>query len=123
METIAPTPPAAPLKPRERRRTNRLRPRKPLNLRTSAKVALQVLDISASGLLVEHATPFMPGSVCELELRISTTAIRLLVQVVRCVVTKDSRAHRPGILYRTAFQFMDAPSPTLFALLKELAQG
>ncbi|MEK7204022.1 MAG: hypothetical protein AAB254_00815, partial [candidate division NC10 bacterium] len=72
------------------------------------------------GLLIEHGTPFKPGSVCEVELGRSGQTIRLRGEVVRTFATNSSGSH-PGIRYRTAVQFLETP-PGIFDLLPELSE-
>jgi hypothetical protein len=83
-------------------------------------VPLQALDISATGLLVEHVRPFTPGSICEVELWRSGMGIRLRAEVVRSVVSGGGKGSHTGIRYRTAVHFLDAPQG-IFKLVPELS--
>jgi hypothetical protein len=108
---------------RERRRSKRVRPDKPLEISLSQNASLQALDISATGLLVEHVAPFKSGSIYEVELRRSDRTVRLRAEVVRSVVAGGSNLGRAGIRYRTAFHFVETVPPDLFALVPELSEA
>jgi len=113
--------PGAPAKPgRERRRAKRIRPKEDLKVRLCQIAPLETVDISAIGLLIEHGTPFKPGSVCEVELGRSGHTVRLRGEVVRTFVANDGGRH-PGIRYRTAVQFLETPKG-IFDLLPELSE-
>ena len=104
----------------ERRRAKRVRPREPLGVRLGHIAPLEALEVSAIGLLVEHATAFRPGAVCDLELWRSDQTIRLRGEVVRSFVSggggSDTR-----IRYCAAVQFLETPQ-TIFALVPELSE-
>lgn len=112
--------PTVPVARRERRRASRVQPKDPLEVHLPGNPPLKALDISAIGLLVEHASPCKPGSMYELELLRSGRRIRLRAQVVRSVVTGGGKGSQ--IRYRTAFQFLETSPPALFALVLELSQ-
>jgi hypothetical protein len=113
--------PGAPIKPgRERRRAKRIRPKEDLKVRLCQIAPLEAVDISAIGLLVEHGTPFKPGSVCEVELGRSGQTVRLRGEVVRTFVSNGDGSH-PGLRYRTAIQFLETPKG-IFELLPELSE-
>jgi hypothetical protein len=112
--------PAA-LAPPKCRPAKRIRPKDPLEVRLPRTVPLQALDVSATGLLVEHIRPFTPGSVCEVELWRSSHGIRLRAQVVRSVVSGGGKGSLTGIRYRTAVHFLETP-PSIFTLLPELSE-
>lgn len=108
-------------KPRpERRRARRVRPRARLEARLLRTAPLEVLNISAHGLLVEHSAPFKPGMPCEVELRRSGGAIRLRGEVVRSAVAIGGEKGT-GIRYCTAVQFLETPEAIL-AFLPELTE-
>lgn len=108
--------------PRPRSRpAKRIRPRDPLEVRLPQTGPLQALDISATGLLVEHIKPFTPGSICDVEVWRSSLGIRLRAEVVRSVVSGGGKGCHTGIRYRTAVHFLDAPQ-VIFTLLPELSE-
>lgn len=116
--TVLPAPP----EPRRKcRPAKRIRPRDPLEVRLPRTAPLHALDISATGLLVEHVRPFTPGSICEVELWRSGMGVRLRAEVVRSVVSGGGKGSHTGIRYRTAVHFLDAPQG-IFALLPELSE-
>lgn len=98
----------------------RLRPKEPLEVRLARTMPLEAVDISVTGLLVEHARPFPPGSICEVELWRSSLGIRLRAEVVRSVVSGGGLGSQTGIRYRTAVHFLETPQSILI-LLPELA--
>jgi hypothetical protein len=85
---------------------------------------LRALDISATGLLVEHSAPFTPGAVCEVQLCRTGRTIRLRAQVVRSVWAGGEGGRVAGIRYRTGVQFLEIPQgilgflPELFETLE-----
>ena len=113
--------PAAPEPPPPCRPAKRIRPKDPLEVRLARITPLQALDISATGLLVEHARPFAPGSICEVELWRSSLGIRLRAEVVRSFVSGGGRGSQTGLRYRTAVHFLDTPR-SIFMLLPELSE-
>jgi hypothetical protein len=92
-----------------------------MDVRLCRTAALPVVDISASGLLVEHPTPFKPGSVCEVELERSGQKIHLRGEVVRSTVTRGG-GKVSGIRYLTAVEFLEPPE-TILSLLQGLSEG
>lgn len=113
--------PAALAPPPQCRPAKRIRPKDPLEVRLPRTAPLQALDISATGLLVEHIRPFTPGSVCEVELWRSSHGIRLRAEVVRSVVSGGGKGSHTGIRYRTAVHFLETPQ-SIFTLLPELSE-
>lgn len=94
--------------------------KEPLGVRLGHIAPLEALEVSAIGVLVEYATAFKPGSLCDVELWRSDQTIRLRGEVVRSIVAggggSDTR-----IRYRAAVQFLETPQ-TIFALLPELSE-
>lgn len=113
--------PAPPEPRRKGRPAKRILPKDPLEVRLPRTAPLQALDISATGLLVEHVRPFTPGSICEVELWRSGMGIRLRAEVVRSVVSSGGKGSHTGIRYRTAVHFLDAPQ-VIFTLVPELSE-
>ncbi len=113
--------PDAPEPRRGSRPAKRIRPKEPLEVRFARTAPLEALDISVTGLLVEHAKPFTPGSICDVELWRSSLGIRLRGEVVRSFVSGVGRGSQNGIRYRTAVHFLETPQ-TLFMLLPELSE-
>jgi hypothetical protein len=113
--------PPTPEPPRGCRSARRIRPKEPLEVRFARTVPLEALDISTTGLLVEHARPFAPGSICEVELWRSSLGIRLRAEVVRSFVSGGGKGSHTGIRYRTAVHFLETPQ-TIFMLLPELSE-
>jgi len=113
--------PAALAPPSHCRPAKRIRPKDPLEVRLPRTVPLQALDISATGLLVEHIRPFTPGSICEVELWRSSHGLRLRAEVVRSVVSGGGKGSHAGIRYRTAVHFLETPQ-SFFTLLPELSE-
>ncbi|MDH7500231.1 MAG: PilZ domain-containing protein [candidate division NC10 bacterium] len=114
--------PALPHPRRERRRAKRVRPQRLLQIQFSMSGPLHVLDISTSGLAVEHESAFQFGSSYEAEIHRAEQNIRLRLQVVRSLVDPEAGKGRSAIRYRTAFQFLDAVPPALFTLVPELCE-
>ena len=114
--------PEAPAPARGGQPAKRIRPVAPLEVRLARTPSLEALNISATGLLVEYARPFPPGSVCEVELWRSCQGIRLQAEVVRSVVSGGGKGSQTGIRYRTAVHFLDTPEG-IFALLPELSES
>ncbi len=81
---------------------------------------LEVLNISANGLLVEHAAPFKPGLACEVELCRSGQTIRLHGEVVRSAVAIGGEKGA-GVRYCTAVHFLEPPEAIL-SFLPELSE-
>ena len=115
------TAPEAPEPHQRRQPAKRVRPKKPLEVRLARTPSLEALDISATGLLVEYARPFPPGSICEVELWRSSLGIRLQAEVVRSVVSGGGKGSQTGMRYRTAVHFLETPQ-TIFTLLPELSE-
>jgi hypothetical protein len=111
--------PAAPEARSVPRRAKRIRPKDPLEVRLSRTTPLEAVNISATGLLVEHVRPFTPGSICEVELWRSSLGVRLRGEVVRSVVSGGGKGSHTGIRYRTAVHFLETPD-IIFTLLPEL---
>jgi hypothetical protein len=107
--------------PRQCRPAKRIRPKDPLEVRFARTAPLHALDISATGLLVEHIRPFTPGSICELEVWRSSLGIRIRAEVVRSVVSGGGKGSHTGIRYRTAVHFLETPR-NIFTLLPELSE-
>ena len=99
----------------------RIRPNEPLEVRLPRTEPLQALNISATGLLVEHVKPFTPGSICEVEVWRSSLGIRLRAEVVRSVVSGGGKGSHTGIRYRTAVHFLETPQ-NIYTLLPELSE-
>jgi hypothetical protein len=117
------TPPSAGTGPhRERRGAKRVLPKEPVEVRLSWLGPLQALNISASGILVEHNTPFKPGAVCDVQLCRTGRTIQLRGQVVRSSGANGDGASRPAIRYRTGVRFLEIPK-NIFAFLPELSEG
>jgi hypothetical protein len=104
---------------RDRRGAARVQPREPLEVRLSWYGPLRALDISATGLLVEHSTPFTPGAIFDVHLCRAGQRIRLRGQVVRSSGAAGDGGRARGIRYRTGVQFLETPQ-TFFAFLPEL---
>jgi hypothetical protein len=107
---------------RERRGAARVHPKEPVEVRLSWLGPLQALNISASGLLVEHTTPFKPGAVCDVQLCRTGRTIQLRGQVVRSAGATGDGASHPAIRYRTGVRFLEIPQ-SIFAFLPELSEG
>lgn len=112
--------PAVPGPHRDRRSATRVQPKEPLEVRLSWHGPLQALDISATGLLVEHSTPFTPGAIFDVHLCRAGQRIRLRGQVVRSSGAADDGGRAPVIRYRTGVQFLETPQ-SFFAFLPELS--
>jgi len=104
----------------ERRRARRIRPKEPLGVRLGHITPLEALEVSAIGLVVEHATAFRPGALCDLELWRSDRTIRLRGEVVRSFVS-PGRGGDTRIRYCAAVEFLETP-PSIFALVPELSE-
>ena len=116
------TPMAALPEPHPRSRpAKRVRPNEPLEVRLPRTEPLQALNISATGLLVEHVKPFTPGSICEVEVWRSSLGIRLRAEVVRSVVSGGGKGSHTGLRYRTAVHFLETPQ-IIYTLLPELSE-
>lgn len=107
---------------RERRGAKRVHPTEPVEVRLSWLGPLQALNISASGLLIEHSTPFKPGAVCDVQLCRTGRTIQLRGQVVRSAGANGDGASHPAIRYRTGVRFLEIPQ-SIFAFLPELSEG
>jgi hypothetical protein len=103
------------------RPAKRVRPNEPLEVRLPRTEPLQALNISATGLLVEHVKPFTPGSICEVEVWRSSLGIRLRAEVVRSVVSGGGKGSFTGLRYRTAVHFLETPQ-IIYTLLPELSE-
>jgi hypothetical protein len=103
------------------RPAKRIRPSEPLEVRLPRTEPLQALNISATGLLVEHIKPFTPGSICEVEVWRSSLGIRLRAEVVRSVVSGGGKGSHSGMRYRTAVHFLETPQ-IIYTLLPELSE-
>jgi len=119
---LKPIPPT-PIPKKERRGAKRVQPSQPLQIQFSLNQALQVLNISLSGLVVEHETAFKFGTTYEAELRRLDQKLRLRLRVVRSLVVPTAGVSDSTIRYRTAFQFVDAVPPALLTLIPELSEG
>jgi len=106
---------------RDRRSAMRVQPKEPLEVRLSWYGPLRALDISATGLLVEHSTPFTPGAIFDVHLCRAGQNIRLRGQVVRSSGAADEGGRPPLIRYRTGVQFLETPQ-AFFAFLPELSR-
>lgn len=104
----------------DRRSAPRVQPREPLEVRFSWYGPLRALDISATGLLVEHSTPFTPGAIFDVHLCRAGQRIRLRGQVVRSSGAADNGRRPPVIRYRTGVQFLETPQ-AFFSFLPELS--
>jgi hypothetical protein len=103
---------------RDRRSAKRVEPKEPLEVRLSWYGPLHALDISASGLLVEHSRPFTPGTVFDVHLCRAGRRIQLRGQVVRSSGTAGGGSPS-AIRYRTGVRFLETPQ-AIFAFLPEL---
>lgn len=100
----------------------RVHPKEPVDVRLSWLGPLKALNISATGLLVEHTTPFKPGAVCDVQLCRTGRTIQLRGQVVRSAGANGDGASHPAIRYRTGVRFLEIPQ-SIFAFLPELSEG
>ena len=107
---------------RERRGAKRVHPKEPVEVRLSWLGPLKAVNISASGLLVEHSTPFKPGAVCDVQLYRTGRTIQLRGQVVRSAGANGDGGSRPAFRYRTGVRFLEIPQ-SIFAFLPELSEG
>ncbi len=105
----------------ERRGAERVRLKEAVEVRLSWHGPLRALDISATGLLVEHSAPFTPGSVCDVQLCRTGRTIRLRGQVVRSSWAAGEDGSVKGIRYRTGVQFLEIPQG-MFGFLPELSK-
>jgi hypothetical protein len=103
------------------RPAKRIQPKEPLEVRIARTTSLLALNISATGLLVEYARPFPPGSICDVEVWRSSLGIRLRAKVVRSCVSGGGKGSQTGLCYRTAVHFLETP-PAIFTLLPELSE-
>ena len=71
-------------------------------------VPARLVDLSATGALLEHAEPVRPGGFCELVLRDERREFRLQCRIVRSVVTRPPQGPDPRkISYHTGVEFFD----------------
>ncbi len=105
----------------ESRTAKRIKPSEALLVHLSWVGPLRVVNISATGVLLEHTEPFRPGSIYDVELRRCGQAIRLRGRVVRCVATAPSGGSRAALRYCSGVHFLEAP-PDLLSFLPELSE-
>ena len=83
----------------------------------TAHVAMRVLNVSASGCLIETAIPLQPGTVCELRAETGGEVFTDVIYVARCVAARGA-----GSRFRIGVRFVwCAPAaPSLRSLLTDL---
>ena len=92
----------------ERRRSQRIQIRRPVHSQVLAILEARLVDLSATGALVEHLEPIRPGSACELVVADAPEAEHLRCRIVRSMVTQPQQAAATReIRYQTGIEFVD----------------
>jgi len=90
-------------------------------------VPAHLVDLSATGALLEHAESVRPGGFCELVIQDERKEFRLQCRIVRSVVTRPSQVPDPRkISYHTGVEFSDltpAQREALEALLSRYGRS
>ncbi len=92
----------------ERRRGHRIKIRASVNSRVFAMLDARLLDLSATGALLEHVEPVRPGGACEVLIGDNAEDHRLRCRIVRSTLTQADRpAAAREIRYQTGVEFVD----------------
>ncbi len=92
----------------ERRRSLRIKIRAPVHSQVLAVLEARLVDLSATGALVEHVGPIRPGSACELVIADAPGAEHLRCRIVRSMVTQPQQAAATReIRYQSGVEFVD----------------
>jgi hypothetical protein len=118
---LGPTPEPAPAR-KERRRMQRVHPRRLVELHLAPHGLLNVMDISAYGLQIEHERPMRFGETYQAELRYADDRARVRVQVAWSALVPKGERGASAIRYRTGFQFLEPVPPALLATLPRLSE-
>lgn len=104
----------------ERRRAPRIKLAWTLQAKVKAFVPARVLDVSATGALLEVVHPLPPRTACTLRLPLNGDEIQLSAIIRRCTVGGHGLNEKgeKTVLYRAGVAF-DAVDPGLLAKLKE----
>ncbi len=71
-------------KPDDKRRAPRLRLSKGTKAQIRSTVPVDLVDLSATGILMELPIPLRPGSTCDVSANLAGTAFTALVRITRC---------------------------------------
>lgn len=106
----------------ERRRALRIKIKAPVHGQMFAMLEARLVDLSATGALLEHTQPVRPGGACELLIEDGPGDDRLRCRIVRSTLTQPAEAEaRREIRYQTGVEFVDlepAQSTYLEALIR-----
>ncbi len=92
----------------ERRRSLRIRIRASVHSQVFAMLEARLVDLSATGAMLEHAEPIRPGGACELVIEDNPREQRLRCRIVHSMLTQPRQAAATReIRYQTGVEFVD----------------
>lgn len=109
----------------ERRRAKRVRLPKKSQVLVSIGSDGMIVNVSATGALVELLRPFPSGTLCTVTVPMADTVLRLKARVVRTLVShtvQDESGHRT-IVYQSGLEFIDLTSDERASLERLLVTG
>jgi len=85
----------------------------------TAEIATALVDVSATGALVEHLHVMRPGYLYRVRFVGSETAVDLTCRAVRSFIvrTQPSETEDPALVYRTGLEFIEADAGAITRLL------
>ena len=88
--------PKPPGKPDDKRRAPRVRLSKGTRGQIRSTIAVELVDLSATGILMEVPIALRPGSTCDISANLAGAAFNALVRITRCRAGGSrSRSSRP----------------------------
>ena len=105
----------------ERRKTERYRPSSGVMARIRTIVQAEILNISASGALIQTAQSLPPGTTCELRIVGAGVEAHVPVRVTRCkMLLGETRSYEAGLEFQE--EAMSPEAKTALAAIVEKAK-
>lgn len=115
---------APPEKAADKRRAPRVRLGKGTKAQIRSTVPIDLLDLSATGILMEVPIPLRPGSTCDVSANLAGAAFNVLVRITRCRAggfTEDTTGGKV-LLYQAGGEFLGLSEPQLAALSQAISK-
>jgi len=102
----------------ERRRAARRRVPTRVEGRVMAKIATALVDVSATGALVEHLHMMRPGSVYQVRFVAREAVVDLACRAVRSYIVRTQASGKESeLVYRTGLEFVEPDAGAISQLL------
>ena len=113
-----------PAKAAEKRRAPRIRLSKGTKAQIRSTVPVDLLDLSATGLLMEVPLALRPGSTCDVSANLAGASFSALVRITRCRAggyAADATGSRV-LVYQAGGEFVGLSEPQLAALSQAISK-